>query len=270
MKITAMGIGILAYIVFFSILGVVMYWWVQRSGKRYIIAGKALPFFFIGTMLFAQALDSNSTMGGASLSYAGGFWAGFGLSLGLGLCLIITGIFFAKPLNQMNLLTLPDFYGRRYSGATGILISIMMGLSFIILIAGNFAGAGWIISVVVGWPYTWSMVAISIVIAIYTISGGLYSCAATDIVNEYPSAIGFFIAAIYMVAHYGWDFFREAIPPHFLDLSGLTSMENGALINWAGIAALAIGDIVALNFMERIFAAKDARTAQLGCYYGAA
>jgi Na+/proline symporter len=47
-------------------------------------------------------------------------------------------------------------------------------------------------------------------------------------------------------------------------------MENGALVNWAGIAALAVGDIVALDFMERIFAAKDAKTAQLGCYYGAA
>jgi solute:Na+ symporter, SSS family len=270
MKITAMGIGLLAYIVFFAVLGSVMYWWVQRSGKRYIIAGKSLPFFFIGTMLFAQALDSNSTMGGASLSYAGGFWAGFGLSLGLGLCLIITGIFFAKPLNSMNLLTLPDFYGRRYSGSVEILISLLMGLSFIILVAGNFAGAGWIISVVVGWPYTWSMIAISVVIAIYTISGGLYSCAATDIVNEYPSAIGFFIAALYLSGHYGWDFFKEAIPANFLDLSGLTKMENGALVNWAGIAALAIGDIVALDFMERIFAAKDARTATLGCYYGAA
>jgi Na+/proline symporter len=114
------------------------------------------------------------------------------------------------------------------------------------------------------------MIAISIVIAIYTISGGLYSCAATDIVNEYPSAIGFFVAAIYLVVHNGWSYFAEAIPPNFLDLSGLTKMGNGALVNWAGIAARAIGDIVALDFMERIFAAKDAKTAQLGCYYGAA
>jgi len=270
MKITAMGIGILVYVVFFAVIGAATYWWVKKSGKRYLIAGKSLPFFFVGTMLFAQALDSNSTMGGASLAYSSGFWAGFGLSLGLGLCLILTGLFFAKPLNAMNLLTLPDFYRRRYNGVVEILISILMGISFIILVAGNFAGAGWIISVVVGWPYTWSMVVISLVIAVYTISGGLYSCAATDIVNEYPSAIGFFIAALYLVFHYGWDFFAQAIPPNFLDFSGLTQMENGALVNWAGIAALAIGDIVALDFMERIFSAKDARTAQLGCYYGAA
>ena len=38
-----------------------------------------------------------------------------------------------------------------------------------------------------------------------------------------------------------------------MDLSGLTDIGNGALINWAGIMALAIGDIVALDFMERVF-----------------
>ena len=42
-------------------------------------------------------------------------------------------------------------------------------------------------------------------------------------------------------------------PPGYLDLSGLTDMGNGALINWAGILALGLGDIVALDFMERVF-----------------
>jgi Na+/proline symporter len=45
-------------------------------------------------------------------------------------------------------------------------------------------------------------------------------------------------------------------------------MANGALINWAGIMALALGDIVALDFMERIFSAKDGKTAQKGALMG--
>jgi Na+/proline symporter len=45
-------------------------------------------------------------------------------------------------------------------------------------------------------------------------------------------------------------------------------MANGALINWAGIMALALGDIVALDFMERVFAAKDPKTAQRGAFWG--
>ncbi len=270
MTFSPMAWGLIVYIFGFTAIGMAMGWLVQRSGKRYIVCGKSLPFFFIGTMLFAQALDSNSTMGGAALSYSGGFWAGFSLSLGLGLCLIFTALFFAKPLNQMNLLTLPDFYMRRYGYVVEVLVSLLMAFSFIILVAGNFAGAGWIVSVVLKMDYTWAMILISLVVAAYTISGGLYSCAATDMVQEYPSAIGLIGACIYLIYTHGWNFFAEAIPANYLDFSGLTSMGNGALVNWAAIAALALGDIVALDFMERVFSAKSPRTAQLGCYYGAA
>jgi solute:Na+ symporter, SSS family len=42
------------------------------------------------------------------------------------------------------------------------------------------------------------------------------------------------------------------------------------LVNWAGILALALGDLVALDFMERVFAAKDGKTAQRGAIMGGA
>jgi Na+/proline symporter len=41
------------------------------------------------------------------------------------------------------------------------------------------------------------------------------------------------------------------------------------LVNWGGILALALGDIVALDFMERVFSAKDPKTAQRGALMGA-
>ncbi len=38
---------------------------------------------------------------------------------------------------------------------------------------------------------------------IYTISGGLYSCAATDIAQIYPAMIGFLGGFFYLLATYG-------------------------------------------------------------------
>ena len=73
-----------------------------------------------------------------------------------------------------------------------------------------------------------------------------------------------------MLAYYGWSNFSAAIPANYTDLSGLTSVSNGALLNWAGILALGLGDVVALDFMERVFAAKSPETAQKSCFYGAA
>jgi Na+/proline symporter len=58
------------------------------------------------------------------------------------------------------------------------------------------------------------------------------------------------------------------VPPEYLDLSGLISVKNGALSNWATIMALGLGDVVALDFMERIFAAKDGKTAQRAAFVG--
>ena len=106
---SAMGIGLIIFILLFFVLGVGMYFLVQGSGKRYIIAGKSLPFFLIGSMLLAQSLDANATMGNAAGVYGGGWWAGFTFAFGLALCLVITGLFYAKPLNRMNLLTLAGF-----------------------------------------------------------------------------------------------------------------------------------------------------------------
>ncbi len=182
---------------------------------------------------------------------------------------MLTGFFYAAPMNRMNLLTLPDFYFRRYNWVTEILVSLLMGFSFAILVAGNFAGSAWIISIVFEIDYIWALIFISAFIFIYTISGVLYACAATDIVQIYPAILGFVGCFLWLLYAHGWDFFAGSIPANYMDLSGLTSMKNGALLNWAGILALGLGDIVALDFMERVFAAKDEKTARISCFFGA-
>jgi Na+/proline symporter len=161
-----MGIGLIVYIAIFFVLGVGMYFLVQKSGKRYIIAGKNLPFFLVGTMLLAQSLDANATMGNAAGVYGGGWWAGFQFAFGLALCLMVVGLFYAKPLNRMNMLTLPDFYFRRFNWFTEIIVGLLMCFSFAILVAGNFAGAAWIISIVFKMNYVTALIIIAIFIMI--------------------------------------------------------------------------------------------------------
>lgn len=263
-------IALLALIVFFTLVGVSTFVFVRKSGRRFIIAGKQLPLFLIGTMLFAQSLDANATLGNAGSVFDLGFWWGFQFPLGLSLCLLITGIWFAKPLNRMNLLTLPDYYYRRYDNLTEVIVSLLMTVSFIILVAGNLAGAAWIIHIVFGISYVTSLLIISGVILAYTFSGGLFSCAATDIVQLYPALIAFVGSVIWLLIDGGgWSAYAANIPSGYFGMSGLTSFDDGALVIWAGILALAIGDIVALDFMERIFSAKTPAVAQKGCFWAA-
>ncbi|HKH85457.1 MAG TPA: hypothetical protein VKA40_02820, partial [Nitrososphaera sp.] len=245
---------------------------VKKSSRRYMVAGKSLPLFFVGTMLAAQSIDGNSSLGNVSLVYQFGFWSGAVIPIGLGICLLLTGLFYGKRLNKMAMLTLPDFYYRRFGNGSEGISSILMTISFIVLVAGNFAASGFILSTVLQIDFFWAMLITSIIVLVYTFAGGLFSSAYTDIFQIYL-AIGAFWAAFifFAIGAAGIDFgtILGSAPPGYLDLSGLTDMGNGALVNWASILALGLGDIVALDFMERVFAAKDPKTASRGALWGA-
>jgi Na+/proline symporter len=236
-----------------------------------MVAGKSLPLFFVGTMLAAQSIDGNSSLGNVSLVYQFGFWAGAVIPIGLTVCLVLTGAFYAKKLNKMSMLTLPDFYYRRFGAGPEGISAILMMISFIVLVAGNFAASGFILSAVLHIDFFWAMLIAALVVLVYTFAGGLFSSAYTDIFQIYLAIGAFWAAFIFFAGGFsGVDFgtILGNAPSSYLDLSGLTDMGNGALVNWAGILALGLGDIVALDFMERVFAAKDGKTARRGAFMG--
>jgi solute:Na+ symporter, SSS family len=263
------GIAVIGFLVLSLVVGTLTSRLVKKSSKRYMVAGKSLPLAFVGTMLVAQAVDGNSSLGNVSLVYTFGFWAGAAIPIGLAACLFITGAFYAKRLNKMSMLTLPDFYFRRFgNGAEGV-SGILMMISFIVLVAGNFAASGFILSAALGLDFFWSMLISAIVVLVYTFAGGLFSSAYTDIFQIYLAIGAFWAAFIFFAGGFSgtpFDTILAAAPEGYLDLSGLTTVAGGGLVNWAGILALAVGDIVALDFMERVFAARDPKTAQRGAF----
>ncbi|MDX1373865.1 MAG: hypothetical protein R3321_15425, partial [Nitrososphaeraceae archaeon] len=272
MALDAYGIAIIVFLILVLSIGVSTSKLIKKSSKRYMIAGKSLPLIFVGTMLASQSIDGNASLGNVSLVYQFGFWAGAAIPIGLGSCLLITGIFYAKKLNKMSMLTLPDFYYRRYGNGPEGLSGLMLVISFIILVAGNFAASGVILSTVLGIDFFFAMFIVAAIVLSYAFAGGLFSSVYTDIFIVYLAIGAFWAAFIFFVGGFsGIDFgiIIDTVPDGYLDLSGLTDIGNGALINWAGIMALALGDVVALDFMERIFAAKDGKTARRGAFMGA-
>ena len=159
--------AIAVFIVITIVVGVFAGKLVQKSGKRLIVAGKSLPLFMVGTMLAAQAVDGNSTLGNIALVFEFGFWAGAVIPIGLGICLLLVSAFYAKPLNKMSMITLPDFYFRRYgNGAEGI-SSVLLIISFLILVAGNLAACGFILEVVWHRLFLWNCYCCSCCCSIY-------------------------------------------------------------------------------------------------------
>ena len=240
---------------------------VKGDSENYLVAGRGLVLPLAAATLMAQSVDSNATLGNTDLAAEFGFWAGASLPIGLALCLFLTALFFAKPMNRMGLITLPDFYRVKYNHLTEVVASLLMVLSFSFLLAGNLVAGGYLFEAFLGTTYTAGVMLLAIAVFIYTASGGLFAVAYTDAIQVGIAFVGSIGLLIFMAANYGLDIPADTGP---LALAQLTDPGAGAAVNWATLTALGLGDIVAIDFMARIFAAKSPETAQRACLIGCA
>ena len=261
----------LAVVLFIGItlaIGFLSFLKIKGSAINYYKAGATMPAWIIGITLCAQAFDANGSMGSASMGYESGFWSGASIPIGLSLCLLITGLFFAKKIHRMNLMTLPDFYNRRYNKNTETAASISMLFSNIILIAGNLAGLGLLLSLIFNIEYLFSLIIISSLILLYAISGGFIASINTSVFQVFIFIFGVLISFFWLISEYGWFEPMASVPDSYKNMDGLFKIGNGALSNWAAIISLALGDIVAIDFIQRVISSKSPKAAQKGCYFG--
>lgn len=143
---TGFGIAIIIAIVISFLIGFATLFLVHGEAENFFVAGRSLPLWIVAMTLGAQSIDSNAILGNADLSYKFAFWDGAVLPIGLGLSLILNGLFLARHINCEEVLTLPDILARRYGRATEVLVSIATVVSFMMLLAGNLVGMGNILS----------------------------------------------------------------------------------------------------------------------------
>lgn len=259
------ALGLVAFLAVMIGVGFYVSTKVNGDSINYIVAGRGLILPLAAATLMAQSLDANATLGNTDLTAAAGFWAGAALPIGLALCLFLTGIFFAKPMNRMNLTTLPDFYRRKYGRTVEVIAALIMVLSFSLLLGGNLVAGGYLFQTFLGTSFTTGVLIIALVIFSYTIAGGLFAVAYTDVIQAVVALVGSLTLVAFVGTQYGVTVPPDAGPTA---LGQLTDPSRGAFVNWASIIALGLGDIVAIDFMERIFAADDPETARKACFLG--
>ncbi len=123
---------------------------IKNKSENYFVAGRSLPLWVVTATLASQSIDSNAILGNVDLSYKYHFYDGAVLPIGLGLSLILNGLFLAGKINSDGALTLPDVYAKRYGKLVELLVSLCTIISFLCLLAGNLVGMGAILSYVLG------------------------------------------------------------------------------------------------------------------------
>lgn len=259
-----LGVGITVLVIL--VVGIVVARRVDGDSANFLVAGRRLGVPLVAVSLAAAAVDANATVGNTDLTADFGFWAGASLAIGLAICLLLVGIFLAKPLNGMKLFTLGDYFRMRYGSATEKFASVIMVISFTTLLAGNLVACGFLMERFARIPYAWGVVISVALVLAYTIAGGLFSDAYTAAIQTAITVA----AAIGLIVWTALSFgivIPEGMGP--FDFEQLTDPEMGAPINWATLVALGIGDIVAIDFMQRVFGARTPQIARRACFIAA-
>lgn len=99
------------------------------------------------------------------------------------LSFIIGGLFFAKKMREEKYVTMMDPFQIKYGNVISAVLSVALLVSDIIWVTGTLIGLGTTMSLILDLSYTiciWISAAVAI---IYTLLGGLYSVAYTDIIQ---------------------------------------------------------------------------------------
>lgn len=258
--------GVALSVVLILVVGIVVARKVDGDSANYLVAGRRLGVPLVAVSLTAAAVDANATVGNTDLTSQFGFWSGASLAIGLAICLLLTGLFLAKRMNAMKLFTLGDFFRLRYGRPVEVLASILMIASFTFLLAGNLVACGFLLERFANIPYAWGVVlAVALVLA-YTVAGGLFSDAYTAAIQTTITVVAAIVLLAWVAYSYG-IVIPEGMGP--FDLEQLSDPAAGAPINWATLISLAVGDIVAIDFMQRVFGAKSPSVAQRSCFVAA-
>lgn len=206
----SMGFTITSFLVFTALVAVLAYFYSRNQDESteggYYLAGRSLTGLVIAGSLVMTDLSAVQLIGnnGQAVKVGMGVFAAQGLGFS---GMILAALLLIPRYLKAGISTMPEFYEIRYDKFTRNMITIIMMLSYIIVMLPStlFAGAQVFITIfhvdeLLGLSYMGTLTILCIVIAIigsiYAIFGGLKAIAFSDTVNGVGMLIGGIIVTI--------------------------------------------------------------------------
>jgi SSS family transporter len=245
-----------------------------RNSKDYLVAGRSLPLYMNVATVFATWFGAEVVLS-VSATFAQDGLSGIpGDPFGASVCLVIAALLFARLFYRMNLLTIGDFYKRRYGKSVEVLTSIAIALSYLGWTSAQMTALGLVINVLSGGAVTLDQGIMlgAAVVLIYTVFGGMWSVAFTDLFQTVVILVGLSLVAWLVsdqaggvgvvVAQAAADGKLQFFPDD-LGAAGWWAMAGAFL-------AFAFGSVPQQDVFQRMTSAKDESTAVRGTLIGAA
>src|SRR2546428_8030717 len=116
---------------------------------------------------------------------------------GSSVCLVIVALLFARAFYRMDLLTIGDFYRKRYGRAMELGTSVIIAISYLGWTAAQLTALGLVFSTLTGGAISLEVgiVISGVVVLAYTLWGGMWSVAMTDLFQSVMIIVGLGVIA---------------------------------------------------------------------------
>jgi SSS family solute:Na+ symporter len=176
----------------------------------YVVAGRALRSCLAIATMVGSELGLVTVMYSAQKGFTGGF-AAFHIGLVAGVVTLIVGLtgFIVVPLRRMGVMTIPEYYEKRFGRGVRVLGGIILAFAGI-LNMGLFLKAGTVfVTYLTGMTSDLELkIVMSVLLGLvllYTILGGMISVVITDYIQFVVLAFGLLATCGFAVSELGWD-----------------------------------------------------------------
>lgn len=243
-----------------------------KNSTDYLVAGRSLPLYMNVATVFATWFGAETVLSVSATFAKDGLHGIPGDPFGASLCLVLAALLFAKLFYRMNLLTIGDFYKQRYGKPVEVLTSLSIVVSYLGWTSAQMTALGLVIYALSGGAVELNqaiMLGAGIVV-VYTIFGGMWSVAFTDLFQTVVILIGLTLVGLLVGDLAGGvdKVIGQAVADGKLNMFPAT-MDAAAWWAMAGaFFAFAFGSIPQQDVFQRMTSAKDEKTAVRGTIIG--
>ncbi|HPM42692.1 MAG TPA: sodium:solute symporter family protein, partial [Candidatus Omnitrophota bacterium] len=238
-------------------------WWASKkvhNTKDYIVAGGRLGWMLSIGAIFATWFGAETCMGSSGTAFQKGILGVIADPFGAGLCLILSGLFFAKYFRKMNIETVVDYFENRYGKDVSGLLSLVYIPVYIGWIGAQLLAFGYILNSLTGIEIMPAVIISTIVVVIYTYSGGMWADTVTDLFQAAILLAG--LAILYPVLVHdigGFAYAKSKIPADFFHFYPKGSSPLDWLNYIQAWIIVGLGSLPAQDLFQRTMAAKNAK-----------
>jgi solute:Na+ symporter, SSS family len=264
--------SVVAYLLVTIAIGL---WAAKRvaNSKDFLVAGRRLPLYMTVTTVFATWFGAETVLSVSATFARDGLGGIVADPFGSSFCLVFVALFFARAFYRMDLLTIGDFYRKRYNKPVEVITSVAITASYLGWTSAQLTALGLVFAVLSGGALSLNegILLGSAIVLGYTIWGGMWSVAWTDLFQTVIIIVGLWIVALLVSDMAGGT---GKVVAAAAEAGKFSFWPTGGSKEWlafsAAWATLAIGSIPQQDVFQRVTSAKNETTAVHGTLIGGA